>query len=70
LPDLQEVAAQVAGGRSAGAIQALRQLDQRLAERGTEAGSKRAIMRARSNIVAMRETLTQHSAYFDGEVSA
>jgi hypothetical protein len=70
LPPFQTVAGHIASGRTAAAIEALQRLDGLLVQRTTEPGQFRTIMGARSNILAIREALLQHSAYFDGEVRA
>jgi uncharacterized membrane protein YccC len=58
----------VAKGDSSAAVERLTRLDQRLAALPNTRPGRRAMLRARSSILAMSEALAEHAAYFDSEV--
>jgi hypothetical protein len=58
--------AAVAQGNSAAATVRLAQVDQALAFRASIGAQTQAVLRARSRILALSETLTEYASYFDG----
>jgi hypothetical protein len=58
--------ASVAQGNSAAATVRLAQVDQALAFRASIGAQTQAVLRARSRILALSETLTEYASYFDG----
>jgi hypothetical protein len=68
--DLEAALAALAQGHSAIATARLTRLDRYLASRPATGPESQLALRARSNILAISEALTQHASYFDaGAVS-
>jgi uncharacterized membrane protein YccC len=68
--DLDAALAALAHGNSAIATARLARLDHLLAARTGAEPEAELALRARTNILAMSEALTQHASYFDGEARA
>ena len=69
-PDLDSALAALAEGRSAKAIARLSSLDAGLAAIAPGEPPKQVVLRGRSSVLALSQTLVEHAAYFDTQASA